>query len=78
MSMPTYKCQLEDIMLPFLQTFADGKMHTLKELHVSLADHFALSDEERSQFLPLKYYRGCEEADFGRKPLIGGENTLCY
>ena len=37
MSMPTY----EDIMLPFLQTLADGKMHTLKELHVSLADHFA-------------------------------------
>ena len=48
MSMPTY----EDIMLPFLQTLADGKMHTLKELHVSLADHFALSDEERQRLLP--------------------------
>ena len=48
MAMPTY----EDIMLPFLQTLSDGKIHTLKELHVSLADHFNLSDEERSRLLP--------------------------
>ena len=48
MAMPTY----EDIMLPFLQTLSDGKTHTLKELHVSLADHFNLSDEERSRLLP--------------------------
>lgn len=48
MAMPTY----EDIMLPFLQTLSDGKTHTLKELHVSLAEHFDLSDEERSRMLP--------------------------
>ena len=48
MAMPTY----EDIMLPFLQTLSDGNTHTLKELHVSLAEHFNLSDEERSKLLP--------------------------
>ena len=48
MSMPTY----EDIMLPFLQTLSDGKTHLLKELNLSLADYFQLSDEERRQFLP--------------------------
>lgn len=48
MAMPTY----EDIMLPFLQTLADGKMHTLKELHVLLADYFKLTEEERQQMLP--------------------------
>jgi restriction system protein len=48
MSIPTYK----DIMHPFLQTLADVKMHTLKELHVSLADHFAVSDEKRQRLLP--------------------------
>ena len=48
MAMPTY----EDIMLPFFFFFSDGKTHTLKELHVSLAEHFNLSDEERSRMLP--------------------------
>ena len=48
MAMPTY----EDIMLPFLQILSDGTTHTLKELHVSLADYFKLTEEERQQMLP--------------------------
>ncbi|MBP2663368.1 MAG: mrr [Firmicutes bacterium] len=48
MTMPTYK----DIMLPFLQCLADGKVHSLKELHQVLADELQLDAEERTRQLP--------------------------
>lgn len=48
MTMPTYK----DIMLPFLQHLADGKVHSLKELHQVLADEMQLDEEERIRQLP--------------------------
>lgn len=48
MPMPTY----EDIMLPFLKTLEDGKVHTLKELQNVIADYFDLTDEECNRLLP--------------------------
>ena len=48
MTIPPYK----DIMLPFLRSLSDGKVHSLKELYQVLADQMQLYEEARSQLLP--------------------------
>lgn len=42
----------QTIMLPLLQTLADGKVWTTRDVTKSLADFFKLTDEERSKLLP--------------------------
>src|SRR4051812_14568864 len=48
MPIPDY----QTIMRPLLDLLADGREHPLRDLKASLADHFALTDEERAQMLP--------------------------
>lgn len=45
---PTY----EDLMLPLLRLFGDGREHTIRELIASLANEFNLTDEELKQLVP--------------------------
>lgn len=42
----------QSIMLPLLRQVADRKDHTLKSLVDGLADHFNLTDDERTELLP--------------------------
>ena len=42
----------QSIMLPLLQTLADGEVRPIRDVTRSLADHFKLTDEERSKLLP--------------------------
>ena len=42
----------EKIMLPFLKYLADGKEHSLRETHDSLAKQFGLTNEELRELLP--------------------------
>jgi restriction system protein len=42
----------QSIMLPLLRQVADRKDHTLKSLVDGLADHFSLTDDERTELLP--------------------------
>ena len=44
MTIPPYK----DIMLPFLRSLSDGKVHSLKELYQVLADQMQLAEEARA------------------------------
>lgn len=48
MAIPDY----QQIMLPLLQHTADGEIHTARDLKEPLADHFALTPEERALKLP--------------------------
>ncbi|MGF1601195.1 MAG: restriction endonuclease [Thermosynechococcaceae cyanobacterium] len=48
MSIPDY----QSIMLPLLQLTGDGKMHKLHDAIESLAQHFRLSDQEKTELLP--------------------------
>lgn len=45
---PTY----EDLMLPLLRLFGDGREHTIREIIASLANEFNLTDEELKQLVP--------------------------
>ena len=48
MTIPTYK----DIMLPFLRSLPDGKVHSLNEFNQVLgADEMQLDEEARSRLL---------------------------
>ncbi len=42
----------QEIFWPLLQLAGDGKEHSLREATEAIADHFALSEEERQQLLP--------------------------
>ncbi|MDF2632661.1 MAG: mrr, partial [Caproiciproducens sp.] len=42
----------KDIMLPFLRSLSDGRVHSLKELYQVLADEMQLDQESRSRLLP--------------------------
>ncbi len=42
----------EEIFWPLLQFAGDGEEHSLREAIEAMADHFAMSDEERQQLLP--------------------------
>ena len=42
----------QTIMLPLLKHISDGKEHNNKEIIEALADHFQLTQEERSRLLP--------------------------
>ena len=42
----------QTIMLPFMQSIADGQEHTTTEIHNYLASKFTLTDEEANQYLP--------------------------
>ena len=42
----------QTIMLPFMQSIADGQEHTTTEIHDYLASQFTLTDEEANQYLP--------------------------
>ncbi len=42
----------QEIFWPLLQLAGDGKEHSLREATKAIADHFAMSDEERRQLLP--------------------------
>ena len=48
MAIPDY----QTIMLPLLQSTADGKTHTARELRDTLAAHFELTPEELDEMLP--------------------------
>jgi restriction system protein len=48
MPIPKY----DEIMLPLLRILNDGQVHTRRELTEKIADHFALTAEEREQMLP--------------------------
>lgn len=45
---PTY----EDLMLPLLRLFGDGREHTIREIIASLANEFNLTDEELKRLVP--------------------------
>lgn len=42
----------QTVMLPLLQCLQDGEEHTLSEIREQLAQHFALTNEEREELLP--------------------------
>ncbi len=42
----------QTIMLPLLQYFGDGQLHSIHDAVENMASHFALSDEERQRLLP--------------------------
>lgn len=48
MAIPDY----ETCMLPLLRLLSDGQIHAMRELTVQIANHFALTDEERQRMLP--------------------------
>lgn len=48
MSIPDFKT----IMLPLLELASDGQVHSINEAVDELADHFALTEEERTKLLP--------------------------
>lgn len=48
MSVPDF----QTVMLPLLQLAADGEEHTMASAITALADHFKLTDDERSEMLP--------------------------
>jgi restriction system protein len=48
MAIPDY----QSIMLPLLRLAADGVVHKYRDAVESLARHFALSNDERREFLP--------------------------
>ncbi|HEX6710894.1 MAG TPA: restriction endonuclease [Rubrobacter sp.] len=48
MTIPDY----QTVMLPLLDFVSDGKEHRVKEAIEALADHFSLSEDERSHLLP--------------------------
>lgn len=48
MAFPKY----DEMMLPLLQSLADGQQHHQRDLAVRIADHFKLSDEDRNLMLP--------------------------
>jgi restriction system protein len=47
MAIPDY----QSLMLPLLRYLADGKGHSVREAASALADHFGLSNEERSAMI---------------------------
>ena len=44
--------EFNEIMAPALQIFADGKAHKISDLFTTLADHFRLTEDERTELLP--------------------------
>jgi restriction system protein len=42
----------QEMFLPFLQFLADGKEHRLSEVARHIADHFHLTDEDKSEMIP--------------------------
>ena len=48
MAIPKY----DEMMLPLLQSLADGREHHQRDLAAQIADHFELTDEERNLMLP--------------------------
>jgi len=44
----------QQIMFPQLEMLADEEIHTVRELHEPLADHFSLTQDERQEMLPSK------------------------
>lgn len=48
MAIPDY----QSVMLPLLQFVSDGQEHSLREAIDALADHFKLSEPERTELLP--------------------------
>ena len=73
MIIPTYK----DIMLPFLRSLSDGKVHSLKELYQVLADQMQLDEEAHSRLLlsgsqSIFYNRVGWARTYLKKPLLIG------
>lgn len=52
MAIPDY----QSLMLPLLNTIADGNDHVFREAVDRLADQFRLTDEERAELLPSGFY----------------------
>ena len=48
MAIPDY----QTFMLPFLRLASDGQQHTMREAFETLADEFALTEQERTDLLP--------------------------
>ncbi len=48
MAVPKYY----EFMKPLLSILSDGRVHKLQDLYAALAEHFHLTDEDRSEYIP--------------------------
>lgn len=53
---------------PFLESLSDGLAHTLKELKLSVAQYFSLSEEDLAELLPSGRQTVFPIASAGRGP----------